>query len=455
MKLSFSIPSNSSSKAKKPVSDKDEGQSDDNNAKQYVTEFDPTNTLQSTRTPIIQPIQNEYQPHKKLKNIDLLLHPDPSTDLRFELQTLSPDPPDPMSFGLNLRQPTATATSLTKEARVEDVMLEKLRYDLKRLPEDRGFEEFEEMPVEDFAKALLKGYGWHEGRGVGKNAKEDVKIKQYTKRTDKEGLGFFSASLDSKNSNKNGSIGNGSGSVKEKESEKNKDEFSVGKEVRVIFGKKENLGLKGTIVERLGSDSIILRVEKSGESVKVRVSDVAELGSGEEERCLKELKDLKIKEEKKSGDGDREHRPVNKRSVESRESLILENGGIVKERGVQWLRSHIRVRIISKVLKGGKLYLKKGEVVDVVGPYKCDVSMDESRELVQSVDQDLLENALPRWGGPVLVLYGKHKGAYGNLVQRDLDREVGVVQDYGSHELLNVKLEQIAEYVGDPSYIGY
>ncbi|KAL9369091.1 hypothetical protein Peur_040290 [Populus x canadensis] len=455
MKLSFSIPSNSNSKAKKPVSDKDEGQSDDNNAKQYVTEFDPTKTLQSTRTPIIQPIQNEYQPHKKLKNIDLLLHPDPSTDLRFELQTLSPDPPDPMSFGLNLRQPTATATSLTKEARVEDEMLEKLRYDLKRLPEDRGFEEFEEMPVEDFAKALLKGYGWHEGRGVGKNAKEDVKIKQYTKRTDKEGLGFFSASLDSKISNKNSSNGNGRGSVKEKESEKNKDGFSVGKEVRVIFGKKENLGLKGTIVERLGSDSIILRVEKSGESVKVPVSDVAELGSGEEERCLKELKDLKIKEEKKSGDGDREHRPVNKRSVESRESLIIGNGGIVKERGVQWLRSHIRVRIISKVLKGGKLYLKKGEVVDVVGPYKCDVSMDESRELVQSVDQDLLEKALPRRGGPVLVLYGKHKVAYGNLVQRDLDREVGVVQDYGSHELLNVKLEQIAEYVGDPSYIGY
>ena len=62
---------------------------------------------------------------------------------------------------------------------------------MKRLPEDRGFEEFEEMPVEDFAKALLKGYGWHEGRGVGKNAKEDVKIKQYTKRTDKKVWAFF------------------------------------------------------------------------------------------------------------------------------------------------------------------------------------------------------------------------------------------------------------------------
>ncbi|KAJ6393965.1 hypothetical protein OIU77_023240 [Salix suchowensis] len=380
-----------------------------------------------------------------MKNIDLLLHPDPSTDLRFELQTLSSDSPDSMSFGLNLRQPTVT--SLTKEARVEDVMLEKLRHDLKRLPEDRGFEEFEEIQVEDFAKALLKGYGWHEGRGVGKNAKEDVKIKQYTKRTDKEGLGFFSASLDSKNSN-SGSVGD---SVKENESERNKDGFSVGKEVRLIFGKKENLGLKGTIVKRLGSDSIVLRVEKSGESVKVRVSDVAELGSGEEEKCLKELKELKIREEKKPNDGDREQQPVK----ESRESLKIGNGGFIKERGVQWLRSHIRVRIISKDLKGGKLYLKKGEVVDVVGPSKCDVSMDESRELVQSVDQDLLEVALPLLGDPVLVLNGKHKGVYGNLVQRDLDREVGVVQDYGSHELLNVKLEQIAEYVGDPSYIGY
>ena len=302
---------------------------------------------------------------------------------------------------------------------------------MKRLPDDRGFEEFEEMPVEDFAKALLKGYGWHEGRGVGKNAKEDVKIKQYTKGTDKEGLGFFSASLDSKNSN-SGSAGDSvkeKGSERKKGSERNKDGFSVGKEVRLIFGKKENLGLKGTIVKRLGSDSILLRVEKSGESVKVRVSDVAELGSGEEEKCLKELKELKIREEKKPNDGDREQRPVK----ESRESLKIGNGGFVKERGVQWLRSHIRVRIISKDLKGGKLYLKKGEVVDVVGPSKCDVSMDESRELLQSVDQDLLEAALPPLGDPVLVLYGKHKGAYGNLVQRDLDREVRVVQDYGSH----------------------
>ncbi|KAJ6703828.1 G PATCH AND KOW-CONTAINING [Salix viminalis] len=450
-KLSFSIPSKSKSKPK-PVSE----QSDNDNSKQYLTEFDPSKTQlpQNNQTPTILPIQNDYQPHKKMKNIQLPLQPDDSTDLRFEVETLSSDhaaASDSISFGLNLRH---SATTQTPDARTEDVLLEKLRYDLKRLPDDRGFEEFEEMPVEDFAKALLKGYGWHEGRGVGKNTKEDVEVKQYTKRTDKEGLGFLAASHDSKNSKSSRSNGNINGSsviVQEKQRAGSKD-FFLGKEVRVIGGKKENLGLKGTVVERLGSDSIALRVEKSEERVKVRVSDVAELGSREEEKCLKELK---IIEEKKSSDGDREQRRANKRNVESRESLKMGNGDAGKKRGAQWLRSHIRVRIISKDLKGGKLYLKKGEVVDVVGPYKCDISMDESRELVQSVDQDVLETALPRRGGPVLVLYGKHKGAYGSLVQRDMDREVGVVQDSGSHELLNVKLEQIAEYVGDPSYIGY
>ncbi|KAJ6674182.1 hypothetical protein OIU85_013113 [Salix viminalis] len=108
------------------------------------------------------------------------------------------------------------------------------------------------------------------------------------------------------------------GSVKEKESERNKDGFSVGQEVRLIFGKKENVGLKGTIVKRLGSDSIVLRVEKSGD--------------------------------------------------------------------------------------------------------------------------------------PVLVLYGKHKGAYGNLVQKDLDREVGVVQDYGSHDLDRELIDSLGEYCRHPQF---
>ncbi|TQD74684.1 hypothetical protein C1H46_039784 [Malus baccata] len=93
--------------------------------------------------------------------------------------------------------------------------------------------------------------------------------------------------------------------------------------------------------------------------------------------------------------------------------------------------------------------------MDVVGPYTCEISMDGSRELVQGVSQDFLETALPRRGGPVLVLCGKHKGVYGSLVEKDSDRETGVVKDSDTHALLNVGLEQIAEFTGDPNDLGY
>lgn len=80
--------------------------------------------------------------------------------------------------------------------------------------------------------------------------------------------------------------------------------------------------------------------------------------------------------------------------------------------------------------------MKKGEVVDVIGPHVCDITMGETKELVEGVDEDLLETALPRRGGPVVVLYGKRRGMYGNLVERDLDQETGVAQDADTHELL-------------------
>ncbi|KAI0519448.1 hypothetical protein KFK09_006896 [Dendrobium nobile] len=121
---------------------------------------------------------------------------------------------------------------------------------------------------------------------------------------------------------------------------------------------------------------------------------------------------------------------------------------------VRWLTSHIRVRIVSKKF-GGKLYLKKGEVVDVVGPTTCDIRMDENGELVQGVDQEILETALPKRGGSVLILYGKHKGVYGSLVERDSEKETALVRDADSHALINVLLEHVAEYVGDPSDLGY
>lgn len=43
----------------------------------------------------------------------------------------------------------------------------------------------------------------------------------------------------------------------------------------------------------------------------------------------------------------------------------------------------MQVRVVDKRVRGGRLYLKKGTVVDVHPRGLCDVSMDEGREVVQ------------------------------------------------------------------------
>ncbi|KAL0330961.1 UNVERIFIED_CONTAM: protein MOS2 [Sesamum angustifolium] len=462
MSISFSINSKpQSNRIKKPsgsVSDAAAGP-DDSSAKSYVTEFIPGEapSARDSRIKPIAPIPNEWRPTKKLKNLPNLPQISQSdgadSALQFELDPGSkPEASDnSMAFGLNLRQPSATMNAGPNRDRgetISDLELRKLREDLEKLPEDPGLDEYTDVPVEGYGAALLAGYGWKEGRGIGRNAKEDVKICEVTKKTGRGGLGF-TGELPENRIDSEGNAGQnpGNANVRREKMEdwKEKKGFGVGKEVRIVNGKE--MGMKGKIVEvRSGGDILVLRISGSNEKIKVRAGDVAELGSAEEEKCLRKLKELKIKE--KDPNQDKKDRNLSRKRGQEKEKVGSESQ-------VHWLRNHIRVRIISEKLKGGRLFLKKGVVVDVVGPQLCDISMDESRELVQGVEQEVLETALPKRGGPVLVLYGRHKGVYGNLLERDSEKETGLVRDADTHELLNVRLEQIAEYTGDPSDIGY
>ncbi|CAL4930140.1 unnamed protein product [Urochloa decumbens] len=121
---------------------------------------------------------------------------------------------------------------------------------------------------------------------------------------------------------------------------------------------------------------------------------------------------------------------------------------------LQWLHSHIRVRVVSKKL-GKRLYLMKGKVVDVVSPTACDVVMEDGSEVVQGVGQDMLETVLPRTNGMVLVLYGTHKGVCGRLVEKNSEEETGLVEDADTKAVVRVRYGQMAEYTGDLELPGY
>ncbi|KAI3691978.1 hypothetical protein L6452_31782 [Arctium lappa] len=184
-KLSFSLSSsNNSSKPSKSTSHSSQNQHNQSAKKEFLTEFDPSKTLanSTSKSPIvIPPIPNQWRPQTK--------NTDPnskSDDLNLEFEV---EPNPNIINGLNLRENKGSGSE--SSSLIDRLMLQNLKRDLERLPEDRGLEEFDDVSVEEFAPALLKGYGWYEGRGIGKNAKEDVKVVQYRKWNAKEGLGFI------------------------------------------------------------------------------------------------------------------------------------------------------------------------------------------------------------------------------------------------------------------------
>eukprot|EP00268_Persea_americana_P045335 TRINITY_DN4618_c0_g1_i1.p1 TRINITY_DN4618_c0_g1~~TRINITY_DN4618_c0_g1_i1.p1 ORF type:complete len:274 (-),score=60.39 TRINITY_DN4618_c0_g1_i1:303-1124(-) len=262
-KISFSFSSkpkfsSSSSTPQQNFLSEEEQEDDDDESHsqtQYITEFDPSKTLSPKPKILIPPKPNTWNLRTKCnRNQNPPSNPD------------SPSTPDSL----------------------DDPSLKKLREDLKNLPDDRGLDEFNEIPVGSFGSGLLAGYGWSEGRGIGLNSKEDVKVPQYPRRFGTQGLGF-NCDLQESSPKQRRVIGYSSDPpvVAPKR-------VFLGKVVKVVEGR--NKGLKGEVVEELGSEfeasTVVLRILNGGELVRVGLDQFVELGSVEEEQW--KLQELEI-----------------------------------------------------------------------------------------------------------------------------------------------------------------
>ncbi|KAG6606293.1 Protein MOS2, partial [Cucurbita argyrosperma subsp. sororia] len=283
-------------------------------SKEYVNEFDASKSLSETRgkssNVVIPAIENEWRPLMRMKNLESPLGQSDESGLKFETASGLDAPDDSnMSYGLNVRQSvddvksadeSKSAEEPPRPAPLEVIMLEKFKADLKRLPEDRGFEDFEDVPVESFGSALMESYGWQKGRGIGRNAREDVKVKEFNRRTDKQGLGFVGdvpASLPNKEEEKDNGRARGrnrDGARVKENRDRESNGLAIGKHVRIVGGR--DAGSKGKIVEKLDLKWLVLKLSNRDE-VKVHATDVAELGSKEEERFLKKLEEMKVQDE--------------------------------------------------------------------------------------------------------------------------------------------------------------
>lgn len=187
MKLSFSIPSKTSAVSTTSQAFSDDHRTTDSDPKpEYFTVFDGSQPL-PTASPslVIPPIPNsDFRAAKKMKKlIPPSVYDDP------DVASGADAPAGSIRYGLTIRESKLKDESEERNPQLAE--LRRFREDIKSLPVDRGMVEFADVSVENFAAAVLAGYGWKEGMGIGRGNKEDVKVVQHDRRGQgKEGVGY-------------------------------------------------------------------------------------------------------------------------------------------------------------------------------------------------------------------------------------------------------------------------
>ena len=347
--------------------------------------------------------------------------------------------------------------------------LEAFKEDVEDLPEEASMEAYESMPIEDFGAAMLRGMGWKEGEGVGRNAKSGrADPVEFVPRMGRLGLGADTmdvpgATLKKNNDKKilkpgesreekteilvrdpNASRAPGMRNVKSiDEKLVKKEELGVKEGKRMYVAKGKHEGLTGRVLKIQKADGKAqFELDSSGEVITLRCSELDEMANAPAPQG-----DKKRKSSEDAG---------NKKSKKPREEEELEDeDDDDDDDDAPWLYPSIRVRIISKSFSGGIYYLKKGTIVDIPTPKECTVQIDEDNgrasSLISNVRQSYLETCVPKKpGGRIVILAGKLRGRRGKLVQKNKSNDTARIQlsdDFTVHD--DIDLDEIAEYVGE------
>lgn len=329
---------------------------------------------------------------------------------------------------------------------------EALKSDLHHLPPEASIEDYDKMPVEDFGKALMRGMGWYEGRGIGRNAKGEVDAKELVRRSDRLGLGADPAASVKKEkkyikpgeSRHQGDMVYVDDSGATKSSRPVHASLTDRRTLGVVAGKKmyvqrgRHSGFECEVksvgdTREDGSEKAVVRLLPSMETVHVRCKDLIEIGQ-------KKTSEDRHKQHRKDDDG--KFREVKRAKTKHDEPQA-------QRETTPWLLPGIRVKVVDKNAFKGRVYLKKGTIIDVVSPTVCDIYIDDFKEIFQHISQKQLETSVPRQkGAPIMVVAGKYKQRLGQLLHRSKHSEYVAVQVHDEDDVQKLHLDDVAEYRG-------
>lgn len=334
---------------------------------------------------------------------------------------------------------------------------------LEDLPDEPQLASYQTMPIEDFGRALLMG--------MGMKAETNVPTVEYIARPARMGLGVKPADVvTGKRSYKQMVAEDGSIKSVIREGDKVIDTATLGprkgKKMTIASGRHAGLQCVVRDVDVDGeTDMIRVRLLPSEHDVVVSAGMLAEPGapvyaSGGEARKRAaggREADRQQKGPQTGRDGgargrdrsergdDRDGRKGGSGVVEARRD---EGAGREGGRGPSWLCENIKVRVVDKDVARGRLYLKKAVVLSLLGGGSCAARMCDTGHVEEGLRASQLETVVPKKPGcPLIILRGSRRGRHARLLDKRF--EAAAVQLTDDMEVVNVSLDDIAEYVGD------
>ncbi|XP_076096307.1 G-patch domain and KOW motifs-containing protein-like [Mytilus galloprovincialis] len=351
------------------------------------------------------------------------------------------------------------------------------KLDVGLRPDEPEENDYEEIPIDQFGLAMLRGMGWQEGQGIGKNNKAVAPVNAVL-RPKGLGLGADRSQAAQLNDSKKGSGKND-----------NEEALVLKKGAYCVLLKGANKDMYG-IIEGLDEDNarVMVKLTLGGNMVTQSQYAIRLVDSHDYKKYSKYLNKVKAdkykeeEERKKEKDRKRERHHKSKRdkhrdedsdhdskhyeednrqpSSDSRKRKhdrlddyadkpkISQNGNSRSE--PLWIKPQIRVRIISKDYKKGRYYNTKVNVIDVLSLDNCVCQTDDGKVL-EEISQSELETVIPKQeNAHVLIVSGKQKGQLARIMKKDKSRYIATLQLLRDRdEVINIDFDKICEYSGN------
>lgn len=359
-------------------------------------------------------------------------------------------------------------------------------------PEEASLEDYEDVPIEEYGIAMLRGMGWKEGEGIGKTRKGVAAPVEAALRP--KGLGLGADKSVKMKEQKKRPLKPGD---KRPEEEEENLTLKTGTFVVVESGKHKDLY---GVVEGLDEDNcrVVVKLSISSAIASIPQAIVKIVPRKEYEKYSKYLnkgtvdayKEKKEAEERQKngrkeerdskGESEEEEKSSHKKrkkekkenecerdeEYRDKDSHHASNGEKSKsktkhpedneaEGGISSLWPQLRVRIVSRSFKGGKYYNNKVIVEDVSTPTTC-VCRTEDGKVLDCVLKSDLESVIPKQDNCLVRIIGGRKkqlrGKLGAVVERDKKKCRAFVRIVGDMEedeqILTLDYDDICEHVG-------